>query len=378
MKLISKTKQLISQIPQIEPCIGREEKHNVLNVLKKKWLTEGVYAKKFVENLKRYTGADYVVLVSNGTLAIWLSLLAAGIKKGDHVIVPDFTFNATASPLSFIGAKPVFVDVDPGTLNIDPRETEAAITSKTKAIIPVHIFGQACNMRAITEIAQTYDLKVIEDAAQAIGTRYWLDGWKQVGTIGDAGIISFYADKTITCGEGACILTNDETIYDKVRMLRNQGRLSSGTFVHDELGMNMRMTDLQCAVGVAQLQKIHKIIKRKKELGCRYAKNLLPLESCFLLSGLALDEDIVPFRFPIRVSNKKKVMQKLEEHGIQTRSFFLPLHQQPCWSHLKYRDDVFLNSIKAYEEGICLPIYPTLKNQQVDYICDVITKVVSE
>jgi perosamine synthetase len=376
------------KIPQVEPCFSREERRNVNKVLKNKWLTEGKFAEEFIDLIKEKTGANYVALAPNGTLAIYLALLASGIKQGDWVIVPDFTFNATASPLSFIGAIPQFVDVESKTLNIDPAQVEEAIRwgeKKTKAIIPVHIFGQSADMSSIMDIAHKHKLKVIEDAAQAIGVNYWWKGsYHHVGTIGDVGIISFFADKTVTCGEGACLLTNDKKTYIKIKMLRNQGRLSSGVFKHDELGMNFRMTDLQCAVGVAQLKKITWIIKRKKEIGSQYAIRLLNseengyLEALTLKENINLTQSIVPFRFPLRIKNgkKKQVIKALEHAGVQTREFFYPLHKQPCWKHLCYDDD-FENTMKAYEEGICLPIYPTLKESQVDYICNTIIEALA-
>jgi perosamine synthetase len=368
------------KIPQVSPCLGREERRNVNKVLKNKWLTEGKFSEEFIDQIKERTGAKYVALAPNGTLAIYLALLASGIKRGDWVIVPDFTFNATASPLSFIGATPQFVDVCPNTLNIDPVKVEEAIDERTKAIMPVHIFGQSANMAAIMSIAHKHKLKVIEDAAQAIGVKYWWKGneW-HVGTIGDVGIISFFADKTVTCGEGACLLTSDEKTYLNIKMLRNQGRLSSGVFKHDEQGMNFRMTDLQCAVGVAQMKKLDWIIQRKKQIGKQYAMRLLNLEENGYLESVDLEESIVPFRFPLRIHNGKKirVMRKLEEAGVQTREFFYPLHKQPCWRNLHYDDDSFPNTIQAYDEGLCLPIYPTLKESQVDYICNTIIEALA-
>lgn len=368
------------KIPQVEPCIGREEKKNIKQVLKNKWLTEGRFAQEFIERIKGKTQAEYVVLAPNGTLAIYLALLACGIKRGDWVIGPDFTFNATASPLSFIGAVPQFVDVNAETLNIDPVDVEASIDKKTKAIIPVHIFGQPANMDSIMDIAENHKLKVIEDAAQGIGSLYYSSKGlrhRHVGTIGDIGIISFFADKTITTGEGACLLTNNQDIYAKLKMLRNQGRVNSGIFQHESLGMNLRMTDLQCAIGVAQIKKLRWIIKRKNMIYSQYINRLYDEPLSFIQTRMA--DAVVPFRFPLRIQNGKRlqVMQSLEKAGVQTRGFFYPLHRQPCWKHLLYDDICFENTNQAYDEGVCLPIYPTMRPYQVDYICDTILEAIA-
>jgi perosamine synthetase len=364
------------KIPQVEPCIGREEWKNIKKVLKDRWFTEGQFAKQFIDKIQEMTGAKYVVLAPNGTLAIYMALRVCGIKRDDWVIVPDFTFNATASPLHFLGASPQFVDVEPDTLNISAEEVEKAIDKKrTKAIMPVHIFGESADMTSIMKIAEQNDLLVIEDAAQAYGVHhFWKGNNRHVGTIGDIGIISFYTDKSVCAGEGACIFTNDEKLYDKLRYLRNQGRLTSGSFIHEKLGMNFRMTDLQCAVGIAQLNKFPWILTRKHEIWNQY---LIRLQNISDVEIAELKE--VPFRFPLRIKNGKKeqVMRCLEEVGVQTRGFFYPLHKQPCWKFLQYEDDDFPNTIQAYEEGICLPIYPTLKEKQVDYICETIIEALA-
>ena len=355
------------RVPQLEPYIGQEELENLKKVIEKKWLTEGDFSREFLEIIKDFTGAKYAVLANNGTLALFLGLLALDVGKGDEVIVPDFTFNASASSVAFTGAKPVFVDIDEGNLNVDVEKIEEAITEKTKAIMPVHIYGQSADMDPIMKLAREYNLRVIEDAAEAYGVFY---KGKHVGTIGDVGIISFFADKTVTCGEGGVILTNNKELYDRLRYLRNQGRLESGSFIHPQLGMNFRMTDLQCAVGVAQLKKF-KEIKEKKIKNYRLYQSLLKdLEEVSFIEEVNYS-NFVPFRVPIRVKNDlERLIQHLENSGVQTRRFFYPLHKQPCFNYLGYKDDDFPITNKVYSEGLCLPVFPGLKEEQIEYICE--------
>jgi perosamine synthetase len=354
------------KVSQLEPYVGKEELENLKKVIDEKWLTEGVFSIEFLEIIKEFTHAKHAVLANNGTLALFLGLLSLDVDKGDEVLVPDFTFNASASPVAFTGAKPVFVDIDEGNLNINVEKIEGAITKKTKAIMPVHIYGQAADMDPIIKIAKEFNLKVIEDAAETYGVFY---KGKHTGTIGDVGIISFFADKTVTCGEGAVILTNDDELYDKLKYLRNQGRLESGIFTHPQLGMNFRMTDLQCAVGVAQLKKFKEIEKKKIKNYRLYQSLLKDLEEVSFIEEVNYS-NFVPFRAPIRVKNLDKLTQYLEDNGIQTRGFFYPLHRQPCFDYLGCKENDYPVTNKVYSEGLCLPVFPSLKKEQIEYVCE--------
>jgi perosamine synthetase len=260
-------------IRQNEILIDHEEITNIMAVLNNKWLSEGPFCKTFVKMVKDLTGAKYALLAPNGTLALYLCLTALDLKKGDEVIVPDFTFNATASAVVFAGGTPVFVDVHKSDLNIDVEEMEKAISDRTKAIIPVHIYGQSADMDTIKEIAELHfpKITIIEDVAESLGVFY--KNW-HTGTIGDMGFISFFSDKSVPIGEGGIILTDNEEYYTKLKYLRNQGREQSGGFVHDHLGMNFRITDLQGAVGVAQMHKFDANKKKKIENYQMYKKIL--------------------------------------------------------------------------------------------------------
>jgi len=361
------------KVPQLEPYVGREELENLKKVIDEKWITEGPFSKEFLEIIKEFTRAKYAVLANNGTLALFLGLLSLDIGKGDEVIVPDFTFIASGNSVAFTGAKPVFVDINEDSLNIDTEKIEDAITEKTKAIMPVHIYGQSADMDPILKLAKKYNLSIIEDAAETYGVFY---KEKHTGTMGHVGIISFFADKTVTCGEGAVVLTNDDKFYDKLRYLRNQGRLDRGSFVHPHLGMNFRMTDLQCAVGVAQLKKFKEIETHKIENYRLYQSLLKDLEEISFIKKVNYS-NFIPFRVNIKVKNLNKLIQYLENNGIQTRRFFCPLHRQPCFDYLGYRENDFPVANKVYSEGLSLPVFPGLKTEQIEYICEKIKEFYS-
>jgi perosamine synthetase len=361
-------------IPQVKPYFDKHELKNIKRCLKDKWITEGHFAKEFRDKIQELTKAKYVILAPNGTLALYLSMVALGIKKDDKAIVPDFTFNATASPLHFLGASPVFVDIN-RTLCIDPEKIESSIRMfkpTVKTIIPVHIFGISADMTPIMKIAKKHKLDVLEDAAQGLGVTYDTLN-KHVGTIGDIGIISFFTDKTITTGEGACILTNNDELNEKLTSLRNQGRETSGSFLHPSLGMNFRMTDLQCAIGCAQMDKFEEIKQKKLENYFFYLDYLEDLDKQELnIMKPPYYSNNVPFRVAIRFKDEQtrlKVQQNLERNGVQTRQFFYPLHKQPCWAHLRYEDDFFEETISAYEQGLLFPVYPGLKKMEIEFTC---------
>jgi len=357
------------RVPQLIPYVGAEELTNLEAAIKNKWLTEGPFSDHFLNLIKDFTGAKYAVLASNGTLALFLSLKAIGIKRDDEVIVPDFTFIASATSIVFAGASPVFVDVDERSLNIDVSKIEDAITEQTKAIMPVHLYGQSADMDPILKIANKHNLKIIEDAAQGYGVFYKMC---HVGTLGDIGIISFFADKTVTTGEGAVILTNNKEIYEKLMYLRNQGRLHSGTFEHAHLGMNFRMTDLQCAVGVAQLMKFENIKRIKLGNYNLYKELLKDVDGIEFVDEMKYS-NFIPFRANVRVSDLKGLMVFLEDNDIQTRGFFYPLHRQPCFKYVtrySYAKDEFPVSNKLYDTGLSLPIFCDLREEQIHYVCD--------
>jgi perosamine synthetase len=268
-----------------------------------------------------------------------------------------------------VGALPVFVDVDPDTFQIDVAKTEAAITPATRAIMPVHLYGSACDMVGIMALAEKHGLKVLEDAAQGIGVRTSLG---HVGAIGDIGTFSFFADKTITTGEGGFVVTNDAKLYEKLRYLRNQGRLDRGSFVHPEIGYNFRMTDMQAAMGLVQLGKLDEIVRRKTRNLALYEEGLAGLEQGRLI-GRHADTNNVPFRCVLLADRVQELSAWLAERRVQPRSFFYPLRKQPAFAGVcPPPDEAEWNSDVGFARGICLPIHPQLSEDDIAYICEAI------
>lgn len=359
------------KIPQFKPYIGNEEYDSIKECFDINWITEGPKSKEFVKQLCELMGVKYGVLACNGTLSIYMALRAVGIDRDDEVLVPNFTFIASANAVEMCGAKPIFVDIDKD-LHMDIDKCESLITNKTKAIMPVHIYGMACNMDRVMEFAKKHNLKVIEDAAQAIGVKW---NGKHAGTFGDAGSFSFFADKTITTGEGGLVVTNDEKTYEKLLYIRNQGRINRGSFIHPEIGYNFRMTDIQSAIGLTQLSKLPEIIDKKAHILLTYKENL---SNRFKIVEPPTESNHIPFRVCIIIEGGcEKLMNLLTENGVETRTFFYPLHKQPCYFKDEWSiDDKFPMSLKMYNEGVCLPSFVGISDEEIKYICKIINQYV--
>ena len=362
------------KINQFQPYIGDEEYKAIKSCFDDNWITEGPRSKEFSDKLLALTGAKYGVFAQNGTLALYLAMRAIGIGIGDEVIVPNFTFIASANAVEMCGAKPVFVDVNKDDLQINIEDCSRVLTTNTKAIMPVHVFGLSANMDDVMDFARNNDLKVIEDAAQAIGVSW--DG-KHCGTFGDVGCFSFFADKTITTGEGGFVTTNDEGVYNKLLFLRNQGRINRGSFIHPEIGYNFRITDIQAAMGIVQLGKLDDIVNRKLNILEMYKDRLSGISGIRIIEPKSKSNH-VPFRVVLMCDDPvESLMDAFSSNEIETRTVFYPLHRQPCYRNgdesldLTY-DKTFSTSIHAYEHGICLPSYPELEENQIDYICNVL------
>lgn len=360
------------KITQVNPYVDECEISNIEKSINDKWLTEGPYCQQFLDKIKETTGSKYAVLAPNGTLGLFLALLALDLPKDSEVIIPSFTFYASATSVVFAGLKPVFVDVNPNTYMIDLESLEENITKNTSAIMPVHVYGHSAPITEVMQVAKKHNIRVIEDAAQAYGV--FFDG-KHCGIFGDVSMISFFADKTITTAEGAVVLTQCEKLYKKLRYLRNQGRDNSGVFIHPELGMNFRLNDIQCGIGVSQANKFHEISHTKNSLYNIYLNNLKGIGD---LDFMSVDDSstFVPFRFFLTTKHKEKLMEFLEHNGIQTRSYFYPMHLQP---KLKcYTRDLCVESEKLYAKGICLPLHMDMTKNDVDIITDIIKEYFSE
>jgi len=293
---------------------------------------------------------------------LYLALKALNIGPGDEVLVQDTTFIATANAVEMVGARPVFVDIlGPTDPSMDLSKVQ--INKNTKAVMIAHLFGTACtNTEEVQSYCNDNNLYFVEDAAQALGVT---NGTQHCGTYGNIGTFSFFADKTITTGEGGLVVTGDEQINTRMMYLRNQGRMASGTFVHPEIGFNFRMTDIQSALGVAQLAKLDFIVQKKAELYARYEQKLRGH-----VEFLTLHQDFnhIPFRVVVFTDNAHDVMNKMKLDGVESRSVFYPMHKQPCFSKYQYNDAEFPNANKCYDTGICLPTWIGLSNDEIDYV----------
>ena len=360
----------------MSPWLGEQERSAAARVIDRGWLTEGEEAREFACSLNRLIGSEFGVFAPNGTLALALGLMALGIGPGDEVLVPNITFVGSATAAVMLGAVPVFVDVDRESFQIDLTQAARFLTSRTRAIMPVHLYGASCDMEAIMEFSAQHGLKVIEDAAQGIGVRF---RGQHVGSFGDVGCFSFFADKTITTGEGGYVVCRDPAVHERLLYLRNQGRIDRGSFVHPEIGFNFRITDIQAAIGLAQLQRLDEIVERKQNIDALYRNNLAGVDSLRILGG-GFASTYVPFRCVILAERCAELAEFLESAGIQTRQFFFPLHRQPCFEsgsrdgqHVSsFGDADYPNAMYGHAHGICLPLFPTLQSADVTYVTDTI------
>lgn len=360
-------------IPVAEPLLGDEELENVIEAVKSGWISsKGKFIPEFEENFAKYCNCKYGIATSSGTTALHLALTALGISKGDEVIVPDLTFIATANAVTYCNAKPIFVDSHPEYWCIDPEEIEEKITKNTKAIIPVHLYGHPCDMDPIMDIAEDYELYVIEDAAEAHGSEYKS---KKVGSFGDISCLSFYGNKIITTGEGGMCLTNDGKLAEKMRILRDHGMNPNKKFWHDVIGFNYRMTNMQAAVGLAQLQRLDEFIEKRRQIAKWYEeglkeladKNLITLHpemkwaKCVYWLYSILIED----RFGM---SRDELMKELEENGIETRPFFYPLHIMPPYKS----NEKFEAAEEVARKGVNLPSSISLNKEIIEIITELL------
>lgn len=322
-------------LPVAEPLLGDKELQYVSECVSAGWISSaGKFVPRFEQMVADFCRVKYAVSASSGTTALHLALLALGIGPGDEVIVPTLTFIATANAVAYTGAKPVFIDSEPDTWNIDPRQIKAAITPKTKAIIPVHLYGHPADMDPILEIGGKYKLTVIEDAAEAQGAEYKN---KIVGSIGNAGILSFYGNKIITTGEGGMVVTNSADTAEKVRILRDHGMCRDRRYWHTVLGYNYRMTNMQAAIGVAQMEKVEHILKARKIISQMYNEGLRSIPGIYLPPAAKWASNVC-WLYTILVDKNKfgisrdELAEKLHKEGIETRPVFPPVHTQPIYN----------------------------------------------
>ena len=353
-------------IPIAKPNIGEEEKKAVMKVLDSGMLAQGQKVKEFEDNFAKYIGTKYAIATNNGTTALHLALLSCGIGNGDEVITTPFSFIATATSIVFCGANPVFVDIEPNTFNIDPDKIESAISNKTKAIMVVHLYGQSAEMDKIKEIAEKYNLKIIEDACQAHGAEY---NKKRVGSIGDVAGFSFYPTKNMTTGEGGMITTNDSKIADRIDLLRNHGQ--KDRYDHVDIGYNYRMTDISAAIGIEQLKKLDNFNKKRRENAKYFSENLSKsIEIPYVMDNAKH----VYHQYTIKCNKRDKLVKNFKENGVGWGIYYPKcLHQYGPLKIYKNKNDL-KNSEKSTSEVLSLPIHPLLKEDEREKIVNVINK----
>lgn len=365
-------------IPLQRPCFNTLEEKAVVQVLRSGWVTQGPKVLEFEDSIKKFTGAKYAIATTSCTTALSLSLYVLGIGPGDEVIVPSFSFIATANVVTHVGAKPVFVDIDPKTYNINPEKIEQAITDKTKAIIPVDQVGLPADLQKIHKIAQKYNLYVVEDAACALGSIY---KGRNIGFFGDLACFSFHPRKIITTGEGGMILTNNKDWADKLRILRHHGmsisdvqRHKSSKIIFEKysvIGYNFRMSDIQAAVGVEQMKKLPLILKKRAFFAKRYNKNFLKSKN--IVSPYVPEDSQHNWQsYIIRLRPNKKItrnelIQKLHDVGIAGRTGIMAAHLEKPYK--KMYPKLSLSETESAARGtITLPLFPQMTIKEQDFI----------
>ena len=376
-------------IPFHAPEIGDAEIESVVETLRSGWLTSGTKVKRFEDDFAEYVGSKHAVAVNSGTAALHLALDAIGIRPDDEVIVPTMTFTATAEVVLYFKAKPVLVDCQEDTLNLDPKQIEAAITSKTKAIIPVHFGGQPCDMTPILEIAKTHKLYVVEDAAHALPASY--EG-KKIGTIGDITCFSFYATKTITTGEGGMATTENSEWAERMRMMSLHGishdawkrYTKEGSWYYEILnpGFKYNLTDIAAAIGIEQLKKCDEFRKAREKIAKIYDTSFADLEEIHTPVRRSDTEHawhlyVIQLNLDHLQITRNQFIDALREEGIGTSVHFIPLHLHPYYrDNFGYQPSDFPNASSAFERIVSLPIYPKMTEADVESVIGAVRKVV--
>lgn len=356
-------------IPVNEPLLDGNEKKYLCECIDTGWISsEGPFVKKFEKNMATYVGRNYAIAVTNGTAALEMAVIALGLGDGDEVIMPTFTIISCGQALIKARVKPVLIDCELDTFNMKIDDIEAKITPNTKAIMVVHIYGLPVDMDRVLLLAQKYNLKIIEDAAEMHGQTY---NGKMCGSFGDISIFSFYPNKHITTGEGGMVLCDDETLAKRCESLRNLCFTTEQRFVHHELGWNLRMTNLQAALGVAQLERIDEFVAKKRWIGQTYQKYLQGIDVITLPVEEKTFAKNIYWVFPIVLKNTyhknaKEVMEELGSVGIGTRPFFYPMHKQPVFNNMGlFENDPLTNSEKLYKQGFYIPSGMALTEEQI-------------
>lgn len=366
-------------IPVCIPLLGGKELEYVSNCINTNWISsKGKYVEEFEKKFSEYCGCKYGVSTTNGTASLHLALASIRLKKSDEVIVPTFTMISSVFSIVYCGAKPVLVDADPETWSMDANKIEEKVSDKTKAIMPVHIYGHPCDMDPIMKTAKKHGLYVVEDSAEAHGAEY---KGKKAGGIGDIGCFSFYANKIITCGEGGMVVTNNEEIAQHATSLKDLSfSRKKRIYLHSEVGYNYRMTNLQAAIGLAQFERIHEFIEMRRKNARLYSQFLmntkgirLPIEKEWAKNIYWMYSVLVEPEFGL---SRDELMTELEKKGIETRSFFIPMNKQPVFGDMHlFKGESYPIAEELSKKGLYLPSSSGLKPDEIKYVCDSIAEI---
>lgn len=369
----------IRRISVASPLLNGNELLYVTNCITTNWISsQGKYVREFEDYFVKYHDGLKALAVSNGTVALHLALEALNIGKGDEVLVADFTFAASVNSIIYTGAVPVLVDIEPDTLNIDLKEAERLVTAKTRAIMPVHLYGQPCDMDAVVAFAKKHNLLIVEDCAEALGSLY---KGKPVGSFGDVATYSFFGNKTITTGEGGMVVFKDEQVANRAAMLRDHGMEKNRRYWHAEVGYNYRLTNLQAAIGVAQFERLDEFVTAKRNIAKVYNETLskmpffqLPVEKKDTFNSYWLYTFLVKPDAPF---TRDELIHYLGQRGVETRPVFFPMHEMP--PYVQYGKPENLKVSKMVSEcGMSLPSSVNLTELELAYICGVINSFCKE
>ena len=359
-------------IPVCEPVLDGNEREYVNRCLDTGWISSGgEFIDRFEQEFATYCGCRYGIATTSGTTALHLALKTLGAGQGHEVIIPDFTIASCAFAVLYTGAVPVFVDCDPETFNIDTDKIEEAVTPKTKAIMPVHLYGRPCDMQPIQRLALKYKLFIIEDVAEAHGAEY---KGKKVGGLGHIGCFSFFGNKIITSGEGGMLTTDSKEYAEYAKSLRNLAHSPSKRFLHTDVGFNYRMTNIEAAIGAAQLENIERHITSRLAHAELYNQLLEGTPGLALVREIRPEVKAISWMYCLLVedeSRRDKLMRYLDEKGIQTRTLFIPMHQQPMFK-VPGGDARYPVAADISRRGLYLPSGSGLTEEQIHYICDCI------
>ena len=351
-------------IPVYQPDLSGNERKYVLECLDTSWISSiGAFIGKFEGAIAATTGAAHAISVCNGTVALHLALHCLDIGPGDEVIVPTFTYIASVNTIAQTGAKPVFAESRRSDWQLDAADVERRITPQTKAIMPVHLFGGACDMAALKDVADRHGLKIIEDCAESLGTTL---GGRHVGTFGDVGTFSFFGNKTVTTGEGGAVIAGDGALAARLRMTKGQGQSLTRRYWHEVLGFNYRMTNIEAAIGLAQIERLEAVLARKRAIAAAYRRLLADLPVSFQATAphVVTSDWLVSLLLPPG-TDRDRLMQDMGGAGVDTRPVFFCAHTMPMY----LSDEQFPVAQDIAARGLSLPSYPTLSEEDVSRVC---------